>query len=472
MKTPNLDKWLFKYLIGNEEKIVFENAETQIKLKDLRELISGFCDFLLSKKIKENDRVAICAANSIEFAAMLFAIWETGAVPVLLNTRLLKEELIYQAEFSDCKIIISDRFTEKPFVPFPKIKKTVVPESEPGKFFPTKDAVIIFTSGSRNQPKAVVHSFRNMINSFKNTNSAVKFEPGDTFLVSLPFYHIGGLMIIIRAFLSGGKLAFPQSLKTDELIEGILKFRPNFISLVPAQMISVINKIKKTYSGLKMIFLGGGPSTPANLEMFIASNFPIAKVYGSSETCSMITLLQPDELKKHPLSSGKVLPGSEIKFTADGEFVVKSDALFKGYLGKSKRRSKSKNFFTGDYGYEDDEGFIYIQTRREDLIVTGGENVNPEEIAEILQSFYEIDEVFVFAENDEKWGQIICAAVSVKNKKADFEENIFKHLRSNLPDYKIPKKIYLFSKLPINEMGKLLLNDSEKRKALNIFNKL
>lgn len=472
MKTPNLDKWLFKNFIGNEEKIVFENAETQIKLKDLRELISGFCDFLLSKKIKENDRVAICAANSIEFAAMLFSIWETGAVPVLLNVRLFKEELISQAEFSNCKIIISEKFAEKPFVPFPQINKSCFFESGTRRFFPIKDALIIFTSGSRNQPKAVVHSFRNLMNSFKNTKSAVNFQPGDTFLASLPFYHIGGLMIIIRAFLSGGKLIFPKSIKTDELIEDILKFRPNYISLVPAQMISVIEKIKKPYNGLKLIFLGGGPTTPENMEMFINSNFPIAKVYGSSETCSMITLLPQDELKKYPLSSGKVLPGTEIEFTADGEIVVKSDTLFKGYLGKSKRRSKSKIFFTGDFGYEDNKGFIYIETRREDLIITGGENVNPGEIEEVLYSFIGIIEAAVFAENDEKWGQIICAAVSVKNKKADFEQKIFEYLRSNLPDYKIPKKIYLFSKLPRNEMGKLLLNVSEKRKALNTFKKL
>jgi o-succinylbenzoate---CoA ligase len=170
------------------------------------------------------------------------------------------------------------------------------------------------------------------------------------------------------------------------------------------------------------------------------------------------------------MSSGKVLGGNEITFTETGGIVVKSNSLFKGYFKKETKYTGS--FLTGDQGFLDENGYIYIQSRREDLIISGGENVETREVLNAINSFGSVTGSYVFSEKSDKWGQTICAAVSLNDFKNDVYSRFKKHLRKNLAAYKIPKKIYLFSKIPKNEIGKVLLNEKELSRALFVLEEI
>jgi O-succinylbenzoic acid--CoA ligase len=231
---------------------------------------------------------------------------------------------------------------------------------------------------------------------------------------------------------------------------------------------------------LKYIFLGGGPSEDQLTLDAIEQGWPIVKVYGSTETCSMVTALLLNEVKQKPDSVGKALGTNKIKIKimskndSDdfcgsgevGEIVVSAQALFiKYYNDQLATDSVLKNgwYHAGDYGWIDQDGYLYVSSRRVDLIITGGENVSAIEVESAIRTNSFIDDVFVFAMNDETWGQIVCAAI-VSKKLSETEIRNF--LKEKIAGYKIPKRFFFVENIPKNEMGKV--KRSELLNQLNL----
>lgn len=468
MKLKNLNKWILKESDYKKSNVIIRSSTEEITYKQLCERIGIFSSKISKAGINTGDKVVLIEKNSIAFVIALLAVWEAGAVPVPINTRLTEKESLELINFADCKIIISgNKFARKPETPVLGLINTRLTSNnfpkETGELNPDNEAVIIFTSGSKGKPKGVVHTYANLINSAKSTSETIEISPEDSLLASLPFYHIGGLMIIVRTFLTGARLVIPDTISTKDISAGIRKFDPAFVSLVPTMFSEILNEMALPNSKLKAVFLGGGPSTSANLKQFINSKWPVAKVYGSSETCSMISLLKPGEFRSNPHSSGKAMPGCKIEITENGEVKVFSKSLFKQYY-KNEKTDNSKGFLTGDFGHLDNNGYLYIESRREDLIVTGGENVNPREIEEIINSFPEIKESVVFPEPSDKWGEVICAAASSDSITESMFFKLTEFLRENIASHKIPKKYYFFTELPKNEMGKIILKEKKSAK--------
>ena len=203
---------------------------------------------------------------------------------------------------------------------------------------------------------------------------------------------------------------------------------------------------------MEYVFLGGGPISSVLCEEAINKSWQIIKVYGSTETCSMVTALLLNEVKQKPDSVGKALGTNKIKIKSMskndpddfcgsgevGEIVVSAQALFKKYYNDQLTTDKVlKNgwYHTGDCGWLDEDGYLYVSARREDLIITGGENVNALDVQDVLKSHSLIEDAFVFALKDDVWGQIVCAAV-VSKKISELE--IINFLKENIASYKIP----------------------------------
>lgn len=493
INISNTKHWLNEQseILNGKQAILFESNSVNFSV--LYNQSYNLANYFSSVGIKENDHAAILCGNNIEFVKIVNALWMIGAVPVPLNPKNKVDEIYSQLKLADVKILLIEESLSEIFPLLSIDKKIIVINNKLSTaefyistskfetqnsfhttFCSPNSALILFTSGSTGIPKAVVHTFDNLYNSVLLTDTISNLSIDDTWLASLPFYHIGGFMILVRALLSGASLAFPASLNYADIADSLNDYNPTHLSLVSTTLQQLLKAGYKPNTNLKQLFLGGGPLDTQLCIDAVNNGFPIVKVYGSTETCSMVTALSKSDFNLKPDSSGRPIDdvkikildesGNELKTSLSGEIAVKSRTLAKEYfnnIGETKKKFINGFYLTGDFGFIDDDGFLYLESRREDIIISGGENISAKEIENVFRSNPLINDVYIFSQKDEKWGEILCAAI-ISNKLTI--DNIKEFLHTKLPNYKIPKKIYLIDKIPRNELGKVI--------RTNLFDKL
>jgi O-succinylbenzoic acid--CoA ligase len=458
-----------------------------LSFRDLNERVS-YQAYNLHKnyKVKKGDISAIISVNNIDFLILLFALWRLGAIPVPINIRLndsetddlirfLKPSFIFRGD--DNKSIADQGST---------IIRIGVDYSVPDNIatqenviiqdnFKTSDAndtaLILFTSGTSGNPKGVQLSFRNLKASFENSNTVLNHQPGDKWISSLPFYHIGGFSIITRALLSGTSIIIPASSKTEDLADSIIGYKPTFLSLVSTQLKRLINMGIKPGIELRCVLLGGGYIEDILVEEAIQERWPISKVYGSTETSSLISFLDciKDDNKKS--SGGKPLADNQIFIVNEskellpnnkiGEIAIKSESCAKGYYNNPNETDKKFSrgiYYTGDSGYIDEDGYLFIESRIDDLIISGGENINPLEIEAALLEFPGIQNAAVFGIEDDEWGYIVSAAIITQPGFNISETELKKLLLNKISPFKVPRKYYFLNEFPVSPLGKVQKN--------------
>lgn len=487
MKSTSLNNF---YRFSNRKDITSViKSGSAISYQKLFEQANQAAIYLSEKGIKKYDYVPLLLEDSFLFIKTVIALWNLGAVPVPINTKLLKEEVYSIIDDYDFRFIVTDKdisfdylrsgneqkkdeINNKDIKP-QSLTKINLSEFKDGSnnisIFCTPnlddEAIVIFTSGSAGRPKGVVHTFSSLINSIENGNKILNQQENDCWLASLPFYHIGGFQIICRSFYYGCSIILPQSLQVNHLAETVTDYKPTHISLVSTQLERLINLKVKPSESLKVSLIGGGFIEDELMFEADKLGWKPFRVYGSSETASFITAISANEIKKKPQSAGKPLNKVEIKISEDSEIFIKTNSLFKKYLEDEKETTiKLLNGFyhSGDLGYLDDDGYLFIEARRTDLIVTGGENVNPIEVEKVIINVEGIKEVCVFPKPNKTWGQIVACVVVSENKLID-ENFIKEYLKKHLAGYKIPKQIIFADKLPRTSLGKL---EREKIKRL------
>jgi o-succinylbenzoate---CoA ligase len=448
---------------------------------------ASFLSFLLQRDycIKRGDIVLIISDNNVDFVLLIFALWKLGAVPVPLNIRLNKTEVNTVIKFLKPAFVflhdnikdLTELMGETILIPL-----NIFTQAAPGadysskvnetdlmvKFSEEDTALILFTSGTSGRPKGVELSFRNLRASYINSNTVLNQQEADRWIASLPFYHIGGFSIITRALLSGASLVLPSSLRTEDLVEAINKYKPTLMSLVPTQFKRLIEMGVYPHKELKYVLLGGGHIDNAIVASGIKDCWPITKVYGSTETSSLVTFLDCIKERNKISSGGRALTNNRILIVNEegkilptytpGEIAVISESCARGYYNNSEATAEKFRegiYYSGDYGYLDEVGYLFIDARRNDLIISGGENINPLEIETIILEHPGIKNALVFGEEDIEWGQIVSAAVQVYKSFSLSEEELVKFLAERISSYKIPKKIYFIEEFPLSALGKV-----------------
>ncbi len=458
---------------NRKDLTAIKNSENEISYYSLFNSSKSFSEFLLSYKIGKKKYAAVFTDDQVFFVKSVIALWLIGAVPVPINTKLLDSEIEQILNDHQIKFLISDRTsfnfdhpqeTELILISDFKTEPTLnnefeIPELE-------NEAVVIFTSGSAGKPKGVVHTFLSLINNIENGNVILKHQEKDKWLASLPFYHIGGFQIICRSLFFGCTLITSKSIQTDELAESIIKFNPTHLSFVSTQLKRMIDEKKSPGNSLRVSLIGGGYIDDELIIKAENLGWKPYRVYGSSETGSMITAISGNELMKKPFSSGKPFKDVQINISDFSELLIRSKCLFKYYLNDKKETAEKlvDGFFhSGDIGFTDDDGHLFIEARRNDLIITGGENVNPIEVERVILKINGIKEVCVFPQQNKIWGQIV-ACVLVTNDESINEKKIREFLKPLIAGYKIPKKYFFTAELPKTSLDKL-----EREKIRKIF---
>jgi len=473
MKNLNPEKFLLLRQKPSAKAIV--SSAVNYTFDELNQKVMSIAGYLNKQNILPGDRVGIIGQNDVDFVINVLALWQISAVPVPLNIRLTESEINEQLSLANCYTIIVHKefsseviYTNKKVIEYPIRINDDNYFSERDKLGINDPGVIIFTSGSTNKSKGIILSFNSLYNSAVNSNQLLRYTHSDRWLASLPFYHVGGFSIITRSLLFGIPLIIPDSLSTEALTESLNKWQPTFISLVAAQLKKLVDENISPNSELKNCLIGGGFSDIQVTRKAYDLGWPINIVYGSTETSSFVTALLKEEINSKPNSVGRAVPtnriqisdsgGNELKPFEIGEITVQTNSLMSHYLDEAETIQVIKNgiYYTGDTGYVDEEGYLYITGRINYLISTGGENVNPIEIEKALLEHPFIEEAAVFPLKDKEWGEIIAAAVVLKNNSAEISyEELKIFLQERISGFKIPKRIFFEEQLPKTELGKI-----------------
>lgn len=403
--------------------------------------------------VRRGDRVTISLRNDWRFVPLLLACLRHGCIAAPLSHRLPLEQLqIYLQTIRSRLHLLAAETNAGPLeiVRTVPIEEVVRPARLPGNdaeelLAPREQpATIIFTSGSTGEPKAVLHNLRNHYFSALGANMNMPLKPGDCWLLSLPVYHVGGLAIIFRTMLAGATVAFPAG--HEPIIDSLQRFPVTHISLVATQLHRLLQDKSATDAlrKLKAILLGGSAIPPSLIEQAHALDLPVFTTYGCTEMASQVTTTAPGDTLDHLLTSGKLLPYRQLQISREGEILVKGETLFIGYMsGNELSRPAGEQgwYATGDLGEIDPEGYLRITGRKDNMFISAGENIYPEEIEKALCDLPGIEQAIVVAIADQQFGHRPVAFIQ-PSAGTDFDANaILSRLAKALPRFKLPDRI-------------------------------
>ena len=314
---------------------------------------------------------------------------------------------------------------------------------------------IINTSATTGKFKSVPVRWSQIETHVKASANVLSVEEDDNWLVVLPMFHVSGLSIILRTLYNGTRATIREKFSEQVVLEALETDEVTMVSLVPTVLQRIVERIQAPT--LRAILLGGEFIPMPLLQECVQRNLPVYKTYGMSETFAQSTTFSIQEYPNKLASVGYPLQGVTIEIRNPdeegvGEVWLSSPMLMKGYLNKEPIKGA---FNTDDIGYVDEDGFLFLLNRRKDIIISGGENIYPKEIEDVLYGMDGILECAVIPVSDPKWGQVPVLCV-VTNRS---EEDISQYLLSRLAKYKVPKRMIYFDALPKNSMGKILRQD-------------
>ncbi|NPA51307.1 MAG: fatty acid--CoA ligase [Aquificae bacterium] len=484
-----------------KKPIIFEE-DTKINNLQLKEYVDSFARYLELLGIKKGDKVAILLKNSKEFIVSFLGIGKLGAVPVPINTFLKPNELEYILNHSDAKLLITesefdkkinevvdktaiekiiwkDKTTQldKDNIPFEeclsiKDVKHLEPQAD------LEDtAVILYTSGTTGKPKGVMLTYKNIFSNIINIEKVVPITHKDRFIVYLPMFHTFTLTatVLMPLYFASPIVVIRSILPFSNILKQTLLKRVTVFMGVP----EVYNALSKAnlpwyfmwFNKLKAFVSGGAPLPESTLQRMKKKfpKVPLLEGYGLSEASPIVSVNRLE--KQKPLSVGPPLPDYQVKIVNEefielpqgeiGEIIQKGDNVMKGYYKNPEATEETVIngwLLTGDLGYLDEEGYLYIVDRKKDLIISKGINIYPREIEEILNQHEYIDMCAVVGKKDDIHGEIPVAFIQLKeDAPKNLNPNIFKnYLKDKLANYKIPKRFIILQELPKNATGKVL----------------
>lgn len=438
-------------------------------------------------------RVGVLMGNNSSFVKTTHALPKAGAVLVPLNTRLAPRELAWQLVDAGVSLLLHDeRYRDLARILADKVpglqrvavadalaQGTVVPS--PGDSLRRSlrlDDIhsIVYTSGTTGNPKGALLTFGNFW--WNITGSALNLGVGrdDDWLACMPLFHVGGLSILLRSIVYGMGVTLHESFDAAKVNRAIDDGNVTLLSVVAVMLERMLaERGSEPYpQSLRAVLVGGGPVPAVLLRRALALGAPVLQTYGLTEAASQVATLGPDDGLRKLGSAGQPLfsvglhilsperrggDGTELAPGEIGEIAVSGPTVSPGYwdgaTGAPRVRSTGL-FRTGDLGYVDEEGYLYVVDRRDDLFVSGGENVYPAEVEAVLTAHPSIAEAAVVGEPNLEWGRVPVAFVVAREGQQPTEEDIRRHCRALLAAYKVPERVVFVPELPRNAAGKLL----------------
>ncbi len=464
----------------------------------MNERVNALSQGLMRLGVKKGDKVALLLTNSPEILEGCFAAFKIGTLAVPLNFRLAGKEIEYILIQSEASVLILDgEFAEtiqalRSNVPgirgyivvgpssFSGMKnyEGVIRENRPDEpvvdLSDDDDALILYTAGTTGRPKGAVLTHKNfMINALNWVMEYhTKFE--DKWLCVPPLYHSAALGYSITHFYVGATIYLAKVFDPGGILKTIQQEKITTLFLVPAMWIRLLqekNLEACDRSSLRVLNTGAA-ITPIEVKSQLLQAFPNAGIYdcfGQTEMSPAVTLLRAEDALRKQGSVGQALACVEIRVVNDedqdvpigevGEAIYRGPNVMKGYYKNPEATEEAMRggwFHSGDLVRQDEEGYFYVVDRKKDMIISGGENIYPAEVEEVLYRHPDILEAAVFGIPDEQWGESVKATVVLKSGKKLTAEEVIDHCKQYLASYKKPKSVDFLDALPRNPAGKVL----------------
>lgn len=485
IETGTTADWLSARLRATPHKAFLHVAEATYSFADIDRLTRATAAFISRHaQVGAGDRVALLMRNGPESVLCLLALMRLGAVIVPLNTRLTAVDLKWQVQNCGCRLLICEREGEAlaraaadAVLVFPGLGKLTARDDidAPAGHDLKRDFAIIHTSGTSGRPKAAVLTYDNIFQSALGSAFRLGVLPDDRWLCVMPLYHVGGLSIILRSLIYGTAVELLPMPRFDvDAVNRLLAERAiTLVSLAPTMLSRLLDaKAQPWHPRLRLVLLGGEATPAALVARCVGEHIPIAPSYGLSEAASQVATATPGQARAKPNSVGKPLlftrlrvidtHGADAGPDEPGEIIVKGPQVMRGYHNDSAATARTLRdgwLHTGDIGALDQDGDLVVLQRREDLILSGGENIYPAEVEDALRAHPAIEEVVAVGLADAKWGQRVAAAIQLTDACELTHEAIVAIARERLAAYKIPREIRVISAFPRTSSGKIIRRD-------------
>jgi len=333
-------------------------------------------------------------------------------------------------------------------------------------------ALLLFTSGTTRAPKLAALTQANLFWSALASGYRLGVVPEDRWLLTLPLYHVGGLSVVVRSALYGTAIVLPEarpSFDPEALWTTMERTQTTLVSLVPTMLYRLLQRVpERAPSSLRVLLLGGAAARPELIREAFARGYPVALTYGLTEAASQVATAGPELTRRKPGTVGRPLLFTHVRVVDDagrdlpagqvGELWVRGPNVFAGYVGDpdaTARAFAGAWLRTGDMGYWDADGHLWVLARRADLIVSGGENIAPAEVEQALLTHPAVAEAAVVGIPDPEWGQRVAAAVVLRPGAHVTPAALEAHVRERLAGYKVPRVLRIVPALPRTASGKI-----------------
>lgn len=478
MVTEYLPNWLRQRAELTPKRVAIEFEEVNYTFAELDQMAEEMAEKIAYFGVKQGDSCAILLRNHIDSVVMIHALFYLGVQVVMLNHKLTAKELTWQIQDSQATTLLTEQaFCEKLAVMNQALSIQIVKKEELSEsvsihvkrqFALNETATIMYTSGTTGHPKGVIQTYGNHWWSAIGSVLNLGLHEEDCWYCVVPIFHISGLSILMKNVIYGMKIILDEKFEANRANKQILENGVTIMSLVSTMLNRMVHSLgddnfPSTFRGM---LLGGGPAPLSLLEECRRRKISVFQTYGMTETASQIVTLAPEYSIEKIGSAGKPLFPSQLRIKVNdreakpgeaGEIIVFGPNVTKGYFNRPDATAEAIKdgwLYTGDIGYVDKEGFLYVLDRRSDLIISGGENIYPAEIEAVLSSHPAIFEAGVTGIPNDKWGQVPIAFVVLK--EAVSESELIGYCREQLAAYKIPHRIMFCNELPRNGTNKLL----------------
>lgn len=487
-------------------------GDRKLSYADAVKLVNRYANALLAAGLKKGDRFAILSKNSIELALTFYAASKSGAVPVPLNYRLAPPEWAYIINDAQSKLVISSAEYVEGINKVRDELKTVGdyiavdapsgsnfenfaewigehPDTAPTREVHTSDDLYqMYTSGTTGHPKGAVLTHFAVTSQIMQFSVAINRRAGDRTLIVAPLYHAAAAMTALSSVATANTLVIHEDFHPGEVVKSLATQQIAHTTLVPAMIQACLVMVpgidKLDFSSLRSIAYGASPISEAVLRRAMQIfQCDFYQGYGMTETSAVLSFLGPEDHRRaldgRPellLSAGRAVLGTQIKIVDDednelppgeiGEICGKGPQLMSGYwnLPEASEKALWRGWMhTGDAGSMDPEGYVYVQDRVKDMIISGGENVYPREVENVLFQHEAIADAAVIGVPSEQWGETVKAIVVLKEGQSATAEEIVEFCKGRIAGYKRPTSVEFIEMLPRNASGKVLKKDLRKK---------
>jgi fatty-acyl-CoA synthase len=485
----NLSSFIQFHTLQTPERVALIYGGQQVSYAELSDRIGRLAAFLAERGVGADTVIACVMKNSAAFIELAIAVSHVGAIFLPINFRLAREEISYIVAHSDARLVFADSEFGAEVEGLEDVtlldeaaqhdSRTLVATSRetPAMAVRAPEDLfrLMYTSGTTDRPKGVMHSYNNFYWKCMEHVVTLGLSAEERLLVAGPLYHVGAFDLPGVAVLwLGGTLCILRDFDAAAVLATIEREKLTGVWLAPAMLNMVLSSPVRTRHDVSTLrwCIGGGEKTPESRIRAFGGVFPGARyidAYGLTETCSGDTFMPAGmELAKIG-STGRPTPHLELEIrTADGiavapniegEICLRGPKVTKGYWRDPAKTSASfwgDWFRTGDIGYLDADGFLYITDRVKDMIISGGENIASSEVERVIYQLPQVREAAVVGVADPKWGERPVAVVVIDPGQSLDYGSLAAHCRAHLAGFKVPDRLVLRDSLPRNPSGKVL----------------